>query len=36
MIERSRGPRWAWLLVLLAVVAGVLGGVWLYGAVGAV
>ena len=32
MIE-ERGPRWAWLLVILAVIAGVLGGWWLYGAV---
>jgi hypothetical protein len=33
MIEQARGPRWVWLLVLLAVIAGILGGFWLYAAV---
>ena len=33
MIEQPRGPRWAWVLVLAAVIVGVLGGTWLYAAV---
>jgi hypothetical protein len=33
MNEERRGPRWMWLLVLVAVAVGVYGGWWLYGAV---
>jgi hypothetical protein len=33
MIEQPRGPRWIWLLVLVAVAVGIAGGLWLYGAV---
>ncbi len=31
MIERRLGPRWPWVLVVLAAVVGILGGWWLYG-----
>lgn len=33
MIEQARGPRWAWLLVLAAVAAGIYAGWWLFEAV---
>ena len=33
MNERDRPPRWPWLLVLVAVVAGVAGGWWVYATV---
>ena len=36
MIEQPRGPRWAWLLVLAAVLVGIVGGTALYAAVTAV
>jgi hypothetical protein len=26
------GPRWVWIGVVLAVIAGIAGAVWLYGA----
>jgi hypothetical protein len=33
VIEERGGPRWAWLLVIIAAIVGVIGGWWLYGLV---
>jgi hypothetical protein len=33
VIEERSGPRWAWLLVILAAALGILGGWWLFGIV---
>jgi hypothetical protein len=30
MIEQRTGPRWVWLLVILATALGILGGWWLF------